>query len=256
MEKNEKRLILVSEEDFETDDEAADSVTAPDGGKKNNKKASEEDKPGWKVFLEYVRVIAIGALIAFLLSKFVIINAVVPTGSMIPTIQKKDRLIGFRLSYTFDSPERGDVAIFVTPDPDAAEGELYIKRVIGLPGETLVINGSTITITKQDGSTLILTPETEPYINQILYSQGYLDLDMNHQTIYLHYEGELDENGELALDEDGNPYQNQYFMMGDNRDASNDSRSWGPVNEDAILAKAIFKYFKGISGITKAVYEE
>lgn len=221
MERNEERLILTSDPDY---DKQYESVELSGDDKKAPKKENkdEKDKPWWVILLEYVRVIAIGALIAFLLCKFVIINAVVPTGSMIPTIQENDRLIGFRMIYYFEEPKRGDIVIFETPDPRASEGTLYIKRVIGLPGETVTISGSTVTITNEAGEGFVLN---EPYLQTKNYADGYLSAAMNNQTI--------------TLDDD------EYFMMGDNRDNSNDSRSWGPVKADKILAKAIFKYFKG-----------
>lgn len=75
--------------------------------KKLEKQRKEESKSTARVVFEYIRVIAIGALIAFLLCKFVIINAEVPTGSMIPTISRGDRMIGLRLAYTFSTPKRG-----------------------------------------------------------------------------------------------------------------------------------------------------
>ena len=68
--------------------------------------------PVVKTIIEYLMVVAIGALIAVFLTQVVIVNAVVPTGSMKDTINEGDRLIGLRLTYYFDSPERGDVVIF------------------------------------------------------------------------------------------------------------------------------------------------
>lgn len=86
-------------EKAEADEEKEKIIT----GHKNKKE--DEAKSGWKVVLEYVRVIAIGALIAFLLCKFVIINAVIPTRSMVSTVNVGDRLIGLRIPYYFTDPK-------------------------------------------------------------------------------------------------------------------------------------------------------
>lgn len=84
-----------------------------------------------KEIFGYLRIIVAGVVIAVLLNKFVIINADITSESMSTTFEKGDKLIGFRLSYIFSKPERGDVIIFEYPDDG---DKLLIKRVIGLPG--------------------------------------------------------------------------------------------------------------------------
>ena len=81
--------------------------------------------------IEWIIVIAISALLALALDKFIIVNAKIPSASMEPTIMTGDRLIGNRLAYINDLPQRGDIVIFKYPDN---EKEYFIKRVIGLPG--------------------------------------------------------------------------------------------------------------------------
>ncbi len=71
---------------------------------------------------------------AFIILRFIVINAQVPTGSMKETINENDRLFGFRLAYVFSEPQQGDVIIFKFPDD---ESKTYIKRVIGTPGDTV-----------------------------------------------------------------------------------------------------------------------
>lgn len=200
---NGEDVILSSEQ---TDDETKNKAK----DKKNGKESIG------KTIFEYVKVILIGALIAVILCNFVIINAEVPTGSMIPTIEVKDRLIGLRLTYYFKSPERGDVVIFKCPEPGDNYDKLYVKRVIGLPGETIEIKEGTVWITTTDGECFELE---EDYLNEIPDS----DTRINN-TEYVIPEGE-------------------YFMMGDNRNHSEDSRFWGTVEEDRILAKVIFRYY-------------
>lgn len=201
-------------EKAEADEEKEKIIT----GHKNKKE--DEAKSGWKVVLEYVRVIAIGALIAFLLCKFVIINAVIPTRSMVSTINVGDRLIGMRIPYYFTDPKRGDIVIFKAPEATGEDaGQLYIKRVIGLPGETIVIRNGIASLEKEDG-------KEECIDNPDWWNKNEEpNVDGKEKTIVLG--------------------DNEYFMMGDNRNHSSDSRVWGPVTRKAILAKAWLRYYKG-----------
>lgn len=200
-------------EKAEADEEKEKIIT----GHKNKKE--DEAKSGWKVVLEYVRVIAIGALIAFLLCKFVIINAVIPTRSMVSTINVGDRLIGLRIPYYFTDPKRGDVVIFKAPEATGEDaGQLYIKRVIGLPGETIVIKDGIAYLENEDGRIKI---DNHDWWNK----NEEPNADGKEKTIVLG--------------------DNEYFMMGDNRNHSSDSRVWGPVTRKAILAKAWLRYYKG-----------
>ena len=93
--------------------------------------------------LSYIKILAVAVIVAFLFTRFIIVNAQVPSGSMENTILTGDRLIGFRLAYLFHEPERGDIVIFKYPDD---ESENFVKRVIGLPGEKVTIKDSKIYI--------------------------------------------------------------------------------------------------------------
>ena len=183
--------------------------------------------------LSWIKVIILAFIAALLLNKFVIVNANVPTGSMESTILPDDRLIGFRLSYLFSEPQRGDIVIFEYPvSPD----EIYIKRIIALPGETMEIRKAKIYINGSE------TPIAEPYLK----------------------EKWIVENDGLTL----TIPEGHYFVMGDNRNNSLDGRYWAGeavsnemastledaiekkycfVSEDAILGKAIFRYFPSFS---------
>ena len=158
----------------------------------------------------YVKIFAIAIIIAYITTHFIIINAQVPTGSMKNTIMEGDRLIGFRLSYKFSKPERGDIVIFKYPDD---ETQTYVKRVIGTPGDIVQIANGKV------------------YINNEELEETYLKEPMNistKQETYVVPEG-------------------HYFMMGDNRNSSLDSRYWTNtyVAEDKILAKVLFRYYDG-----------
>ena len=145
---------------------------------------------------------------ALLINNFILLNAKVPSGSMENTIMTGDRLFGFRLSYLMEDPKRGDIVIFKYPDNESIN---YIKRIIGLPGETVTIKDSKVYINNS------ATPLKEDYLKE-----------------------------EWVIANDGMQFQvpeGCYFMMGDNRNNSKDSRYWTNtyVARDKILAKAIFR---------------
>ena len=88
--------------------------------------------------VSWVKTIILALLLAAGINTFIIVNAEVPSGSMENTIMTNDRIVAFRLSYIFTEPDRGDVVVFHFPD-DPTGKTLYVKRVIGLPGEKLEI---------------------------------------------------------------------------------------------------------------------
>jgi signal peptidase I len=158
-----------------------------------------------------VITLAAAAVLAFVLGHFVILNCTVPSGSMLETIQIGDDIIGNRLAYKFSNPKRGDIAIFLWPDD---ETQVYIKRIIGLPGETLEIKGGKIYINGSE------TPLEEDYLSE--------DAKLDTRDF-----------GPYEIPEDC------YFMLGDNRQNSADARLWENtyVSRDKILAKAEFVYY-------------
>ena len=103
--------------------------------RKQPKEEPQETSLG-KEILSWLQIIVAAVVIAFVLNNFVIANSRIPTGSMENTIMTGDRVIGSRLSYRFEDPKRGDIAIFRFPDNEKI---YYVKRIIGLPGETVDI---------------------------------------------------------------------------------------------------------------------
>lgn len=160
--------------------------------------------------LSWVLTVLVAVLIAVFLKNFVIINATIPSGSMENTILKEDDLFGFRLAYMFQEPERGDIIIFRYPDN---ESEKYIKRIIGLPGEKVTISEGKIYI---NDST---EPLDEPYLKE---EWTYMNSNMVFEVP-----------------------ENSYFVMGDNRNRSRDSRFWNNtyVSREQIIGKAGFRYY-------------
>lgn len=203
---DEDEIVLASEK-VEEDSDASE-----------NTEHKNKQKEILSVVFDYVKVIVLGALIAFLISKFIIINAEVPTESMLQTISVGDRLIGLRLSYYFDSPERGDIVIFKCPKEGEDYNKLYVKRVIGLPGETVEIKAGAVWIRTVDGQYFQLQ---EDYLNEMPRQ----DASVNNMSYTVP--------------------AGSYFMMGDNRNNSDDSRFWGTVTEDRVLAKVLFRYYPG-----------
>jgi len=132
---------------------------------------------------------------------FVVSPFVVDGESMHPTFENLDYLIVDEISYRFRTPARGDVVVFRYPNDPSI---FYIKRVIGLPGETIAINHGTVTVTKVDGTEKTLS---EPYI--AVEDATYTKVTM------------------LGNDE--------YFVLGDNRPNSSDSRMWGPLPAKDII---------------------
>ena len=106
---------------------------------KNQEEKKQPAQSMWKELWDYAKIIIVVFVIAFLLGHFVYINARVPSGSMEQTIMTGDRVFGNRLAYKTKDPERFDIVIFKYPDDPS---QLFVKRVIGLPGET--VNISTI----------------------------------------------------------------------------------------------------------------
>ncbi len=191
------------------------------------RRAIEKKRAARREVFSWIRMLIIVVAVVFVVTRFVIINATVPSGSMENTIMPKDRLIGLRFSYWFSEPERGDIVLFSYP---VDESIIYIKRVIGLPGETVDIRNGKIYI---NGSEV---PLTETYLHE----------DWYWENDGLHYEVP----------------EGCYFVLGDNRNNSADSRVWAEeafesgvassaaeaqqytyVKKDELKGKAIFTYY-------------
>lgn len=161
---------------------------------------------------DYIKAILIALVIAFFVTHFIIINTVVPSDSMQNTIHVGDRLVTNRLAYTFCSPKRGDIIVFPYPDDESI---LYVKRIIGLPGEKVdIIDG-------------------EVYIDGEKLQEDYVSSEITDSTKNSSYEVP----------------ENCVFVMGDNRGVSLDARYWKNkyVNIDDILGKVCFRYYPTIS---------
>lgn len=206
---------FVQEEIEETDDSGIELIdvnrpaSGPEGkGRKDADKKPEESFNLWKEILSLLGTMAVAAVAVLLLKEFVIINAFIPSGSMEHTISPGDRLIGNRLAYVVREPERGDIVIFQYPDDEA---QLFVKRIIGLPGETVTIEDAKV------------------YIGGSLLEEDYLKEEW---TV---------DNGPYTFEVP----EDCYLVLGDNRNNSKDARYWENtyVEAEQILGEAGFRYW-------------
>jgi len=175
---------------------------------------------------EYVEAFAVALLIALLVRTFVIQAFKIPSGSMENTLLVGDHifvnkfLYGYHIPYTkgrvlsYATPRHGDIIVFVFPEDPSKD---FIKRVIGVPGDTMEIRDKVV---YRNGK-----PLREDYTR---FADGNLVEGFGRNR----------DNMPRAEIPPG-----KYFVMGDNRDRSYDSRFWGFVDEDAIVGKALFIYF-------------
>ncbi|MBN1426922.1 MAG: signal peptidase I [Anaerolineae bacterium] len=162
--------------------------------------------PTWRLIIhEAIETIVLAAVI-WLVINYATARVVVEGPSMRPNFTSGQLLIVNRLAYKFGDVERGDVIVFDNPTDNSEE--YLIKRVIGLPGETVSINGGRV------------------YINEQLLTEPYLAPDL-----ITSYDVERTIPGD------------SYFVMGDNRPQSQDSRSWGTLEKQYIIGKAWVSYW-------------
>jgi len=172
----------------------------------------EPPKSRLKKTLEFVwemtKITCISLVIILPIRYFLIQPFYVKGASMEPNFYDHEYLIIDEITYRFNEPKRGDIIVFKYPkDPR----QFFIKRVIGLPGETVKIKDGLIFITSVDGQENVLSEDYLPSdIENVLPVSGY---------------------GEVVLNTD------EYYLMGDNRDQSLDSRVFGPVKADYIIGR-------------------
>lgn len=169
---------------------------------------SPQTSASYKALIVYTLIaLAIAVFVRF----FVAAPYIVSGASMDPTFKTWDYLIIDRLSWQFEEPFRGDVAVFKFPqDPSRS----FIKRVIGLPGDTVVLSGTTVRIKNNE------SPEG------FLLEEGYI-ADGNERPAHM----------TVTLSDD------EYFVLGDNRLQSADSRVWGILPRDLMVGRPIFRLF-------------
>lgn len=159
--------------------------------------------------MEWLAILAVAVIAAFLVRAFVVEPFFIPSGSMEPTLEVGDRVLVNKLSYDFHPVHRGDVVVFKKPAGDFSPGiKDLIKRVIGLPGETISAHGGYVYI---DGRKL-----DETWLPRV-------------------------DQGTTAAFGPVHIPSGEYFMMGDNRRDSADSRVIGPVPEKLFVGRAFVR---------------
>ncbi|MGB7272543.1 MAG: signal peptidase I [Geitlerinemataceae cyanobacterium] len=204
----------------------------------SNERPKEENP-----WVETVKTLGLSAVLAFGIRTFVAEARYIPTGSMLQTLQINDRLIVDKISYHFQDLNRGDIIVFNPTKTLKQENykDAFIKRIVGLPGDTVKI---------EDGRV---------YINEKLLEEPYTDQTENANSDGL---GEILTPSGTSIDVCKNklPYfvkqgqgstevwtatvpQESYLVMGDNRNNSYDSRCWGVVAHDDVIGRAVVRFW-------------
>ena len=220
----------------------SDSPRAGEPALSGAKLTERSDQPGRKsIVREYAEAIIVAMLLAFAIRVFVVQAFKIPSGSMIPTLQIGDHILVSKLSYglqwptdckmlwsfppvncytsttviTFGQPDRGDIVVFRFPEDEEKD---FIKRIVGLPGDTIQLRNKVVLVNGHPLDDKAFTQRIDP---------GVIDSSINPR----------DNFGPVTVPE------GSYFVMGDNRDQSLDSRFWGYVREEKIRGKAFRIYW-------------
>lgn len=166
----------------------------------------------WRKQTENLQILGLALAISVLIRLLIAEPRYIPSDSMVPTLNIDDRLVIEKVSYRFNAPTNGDIIVFEPPDILQQQGyskdQAFIKRIIGLPGQTIDIKNGRVFIGDR--------PLEEDYIAELP--------DYFWQ-------------GPVTIPED------QYFVMGDNRNNSNDSHIWGFLPKENIIGRAVFRFW-------------
>jgi signal peptidase I len=178
--------------------------SGPTGGEPPEPPSGRSRRSTRRSVIEWVAVVGGALLVALIIRAFFLAAFYIPSESMSPTLEKGDRVLVNKLSYKLHDVNRGDIVVFGRPpnEPDNGIQDL-IKRVIALPGETIEVRDCKVLI---NGQALV-----EPYVKEWSRTCTSPPVTVG---------------------------QNQVFVMGDNRDDSQDSRFFGPISQHLIVGRA------------------
>lgn len=167
--------------------------------------------PAWKSWWENAQILFIALILALLIRTFVAEPRFIPSDSMLPTLQVGDRLVVEKVSYYFHPPQLGDIIVFDPPPQLQIQGyakdQAFIKRIIGTPGQVVQVQDGKVYVDNQ--------PLAEPYIAEAPYYNW----------------------GPQQVPAD------EFFVMGDNRNNSNDSHIWGFLPRQNIIGRAWLRFW-------------
>ncbi|MFN5516392.1 MAG: signal peptidase I [Cyanobacteriota bacterium] len=173
--------------------------------------SASSPRPFWKSLWENVRLLAFALILALVIRFFIAEPRYIPSDSMLPTLEQGDRLVIEKVSYHFREPQAGDIVVFHPPEQLQTLGyspdQAFIKRVIAQGGDTVSVEGGRV---YRNGQPLAESypAETPRYqLAALTVPEGYL------------------------------------FVLGDNRNNSNDSHVWGFLPEEEIIGRAVFRFF-------------
>ena len=167
-------------------------------------------RSGTRQILEWLILIAAALALALLIKAFLFQAFYIPSESMVPTLQKNDRVLVNKLSYKLHDVHRGDIVVFKAPPGQEDNIKDLVKRVIGLPGDTIEFRNGAV------------------WVNGKQLDEGYLpDGTLTTQS--------------CGVDAQVTVPAKHYWMMGDNRTASKDSRCFGAIPEGDIVGRVFFK---------------
>lgn len=177
----------------------------------SNIKETSTSTKTWRGWQENLTLIAIALTLALLIRTFIAEPRLIPSESMYPTLHIGDRLVVEKVSYRFHPPETGDIVVFQTPPELQRRGydknQAFIKRIIGKPGEVIsVANGKVYLNGQPLQEDYIAEPPNQPFPT-------------------------------VKIPED------EFFVMGDNRNDSNDSRYWGFLPQQNLIGRATFRFW-------------
>lgn len=178
-------------------------------------KQSKVDKVG-NSLVDFIQTLVLFGAIFAIIYLFIAQPHKVAGNSMIPIYQDGNYILTDKLSYRFEKPQRGQVIVLKKPQNVAPIGrdEDFIKRIIGLPGDIVKVFGGKV------------------YINDLLIDEKYLPIGRITPPNHFLKEGQM-----FKIPD------NQYIVMGDNREASSDSREWGTIVREEIIGKVFFRYW-------------